>query len=93
MVHGTNENSWAEKIVKKECLTENSTSSEFKKIQEEHKNEMSERIKIKEEERIIKDENILSCCENDLDLDQIPIYEMKLPPCVLNLTTFSSSVT
>ena len=52
---------------------------------------MSEMIQTKEEvERImIENDNIL-CCENDFDLDQIPIHEMKLPPCVLNLTTFSS---
>ena len=93
-VHGTNENSWAKRNIKKVCLTENSTLSNFKKIKEEQRNEMSEKIQIKEEvERIIiENENIL-CCENDFDLDQIPIHEMKLPPCVLNLTTLSSSVT
>ena len=83
------ENSWAKTNIKKECVTEKGAEitstecvenySKIIKIKEEEKI----KIEMKEEEIILKDEtpeNLSSddfnfLCENDLELDQIPIYD------------------
>ena len=76
-----------------ECIVQKSKNLNIKEeITNEPINSMTEKIQIEmKKEKIIKNviipENSPSdfnfLCENELELDQIPIYEMTPPSCIL----------